>query len=363
MATLNDVSRYALAYVPLLLLPIAAVAIDAGLPALAAALFPLGFLFLLVPAIELLTGRDAANHAPTQTGIADTAMHAALTWLMVPAWLLLLGWALGVPAGKEMDLLSTLVWFTSLGVVGGVCAINTAHELIHKPGRLEPGLGGILLASVVYAGFKVEHVRGHHVHVSTPEDASSAQLGQTVYQFLPSALWKNARNAWRLEARRLHEAGLPAAHWRNELIAWYALSLCALAAAGLLHGWTGAAGFLLQAGVAAVTLEIINYIEHYGLERLQLASGRYERVTHQHSWNASEWLTNAMLFQLQRHADHHANPRRRYQVLQHLPTSPQLPTGYAGMFVLALFPPLWRRVVDPRVHAWRAASAARRSAA
>ena len=147
MATLNDVSRYALAYVPLLLLPIAAVAIDAGLPALAAALFPLGFLFLLVPAIELLTGRDAANHAPTQTGIADTAMHAALTWLMVPAWLLLLGWALGVPAGKEMDLLSTLVWFTSLGVVGGVCAINTAHELIHKPGRLEPGLGGILLAS------------------------------------------------------------------------------------------------------------------------------------------------------------------------------------------------------------------------
>ncbi|HSX61615.1 MAG TPA: alkane 1-monooxygenase [Tahibacter sp.] len=342
--------RYGLAFVPLTLLPLAAAGIHAGIPAALASAFPLLFLFVIVPIADTLIGTDRANVAPEQAAsLEDDRHYRWLTWLMVPIWLSHLAWALYVYATAPLGGAAAAMWIVSLGVVGGVSAINTAHELIHKTGRLEPGLGGLLLASVIYAGFKVEHVRGHHVHVSTPLDTSSARLGQSVYDFLPRALVGNAAHAWSLEAQRLRALNLPALHWRNELIAWYALSVLIGAAAFFALGWGGVIGFAIQGFVAAVTLEVINYIEHYGLERRMTDSGRYERVTHHHSWNAAQTLTNAMLFQLQRHADHHPNPRRRYQALRHHEDSPQLPGGYASMFVLALVPPIWRRVVDPRV--------------
>lgn len=354
MPSIRALAPFALAFVPLTLQPLGALAIAADAPPWAAALFPLAFLFVLVPLADALLGLDRGN--PPQAQAAALEQHLGfrlLTWLMLPAWLLHLGWSLHHVATAHLPLAAALAWIVSLGVVGGVAAINTAHELIHKSGRFEQGLGGLLLASVCYAGFKVEHVRGHHVHVSTPWDTSSARLGQSLYHFLPRALRGNAVRAWQLEAQRLRERSLPAWHWRNELLYWYGLSALAATLAGLAWGGLAALAFVLQGLMAGVTLEIINYVEHYGLERRVLGNGRYERVTHQHSWNASQWLTNCMLFQLQRHADHHAHPRRRYQALQHHDDSPQLPAGYAGMFVLALFPPLWRRVVDPRVAQWR----------
>lgn len=354
MSSTRPVAGFALAFVPLTLLPLAAVAIDRGIsPALAAA-FPLLFLFGAIPLADWLLGRDRDNAEHVHAAALERQFaFRLLTWLMLPAWLLHLAWAIGHAATTAMPPVAIVLWTISLGVVGGVAAINTAHELIHKSGRFEPLLGGLLLSSVIYAGFKVEHVRGHHVHVSTPRDTSSARLGQSLYHFLPRALIGNAKHAWQLEAQRLHERGLPAFHWRNELLWWYGLSAFMAIAFGVAAGGSAALIFLAQGLVAGITLEVINYVEHYGLERERLASGRYERVTHHHSWNASERLTNAMLFQLQRHADHHANPRRRFQALLHHEDSPQLPTGYAGMFVLALVPPLWRRVVDPIVYRWR----------
>jgi alkane 1-monooxygenase len=236
-------------------------------------------------------------------------------------------------------------------VVGGILAINTAHELIHKDSRLERAAGGMLLASVGYHGFKVEHLRGHHVHVATPEDASTARRGQSLWAFLPRALWRNTRAAWRLEALRLHGQGRPAWHWRNELLGWSAAWLVMAVA---FAAWLGAAGvvfFVLQGLLAAASLEVINYVEHYGLERRRGTDGRYERVAPVHSWNSDFALSNLLLFQLQRHSDHHAYPKRRYAVLRHWPQAPQLPGGYAAMFVLAFCPPLWRRLVHPRLDA------------
>jgi len=313
--------------------------------------FPLVFLFVLLPIADYLVGVDLANPADDAAAeqLEKDRWFRALTLACVPVHLGLLAWSGWWWVHADFGIAGSVGWLTSQGVIGGVLAINVAHELIHKSGRMEPLAGGILLASVGYGTFKIEHLRGHHVHVSTPLDASSARFGQNVYAFVLQAVPRNFANAWRLEAERLARRGLPWWHWRNELSWWTALT--GLFAAGFWI-WLGAAGlayFAAQSVGAFVSLEIINYIEHYGLERREIAPGRYERTTHLHSWNSNYLLTNRMLFQLQRHSDHHENARRRYQALRHFDASPQLPGGYAAMFALALLPPLWFAVVNPRV--------------
>ncbi len=326
-----------------------------------AAWFPLVVIFGLVPLLDLVIGRDRDNpDDAAQARELDARFgFRLLTWLCVPAWLALLAYCLLRFQILPLGPLGRAGWLLSTGVLGGVLAINVAHELIHKSGRLEPLLGGIALTSVGYFGFKIEHLRGHHVHVSTPADTSSADLGESVYPFVLRALWRNPREAWRLEAERLRRRRQGVFTWHNEMLRWSLLWLLMLAGAYALAGAVGALFFVGQGLVAAATLEVINYVEHYGLRRRREAGGQYERVTHLHSWNASQRLTNWLLFQLQRHSDHHAHARRRYQVLLHHDDSPQLPTGYAGMFVLALLPPLWHRIMDPRVHAFREKSPAR----
>ena len=326
---------------------------DTGLPDLMA-WYPVFWIFGLIPLLDYAVGRDTANpDEATETPVMQRQLYyRVLTLLALPIQVLLLAWAGWVFVHGDLGFWGRLGWLVSMGVVSGINAINIAHELIHRHGRLEPWAGGVLLSLVAYGGFKVEHVRGHHVHVSTPQDASSARYGQSLYAFLPHA-WKwNFLNAWRLEAERLQRRGLPALHWRNELIWWYGLSLVIAAVMTWAFGWLGLLFFAGQSFVAFTELEIINYVEHYGLHRRRQADGRFERTTHQHSWNSSYLVTNLFLFQLQRHSDHHAHPARRYQVLRHFDDSPQLPGGYAAMVVLALMPPLWRRVMDHRVEAY-----------
>ncbi|HEU4669139.1 MAG TPA: alkane 1-monooxygenase [Dyella sp.] len=326
-----------------------------GVPPDLAAWFPVLFIFGVVPWIDRACGVETGNwdDAAEARQLEDSAYFRTLTALVVPVWLGLLAWCTWQFARQPFGAAGQLGWLVSTGVIGGVLAINPAHELIHKSTRWEPLLGGVLLTSVGYPGFKVEHVRGHHLHVATPEDSSSARLGESVYAFVPRALWRNVRNAWRLEAKRLRSRGHSPWSARNEMLRWYALWLGFMAAFALAGGPHALGFFLLQGLIAAATLEVINYVEHYGLERRELAPGRYERVTHHHSWNAPQRYTNWLLFNLQRHSDHHAVARRRYQALRHHDDSPQLPAGYATMFVLALAPPLWRRLMDPRALACR----------
>jgi alkane 1-monooxygenase len=318
----------------------------------AMAWFPLLVLFVLLPAADALLGHDPVNVAPEhEAAVARSRWFVALTLLAVPVQAVLLAWSATWFAHAGLGLGGRIGWLLSQGVVGGILAINTAHELIHKDARIERAAGGLLLASVGYHGFKVEHLRGHHVHVGTPHDASTARRGQSLWDFLPRALVRNTRAAWTLEAARLRALGRPVLHWRNEMIAWTALWLAFATAFAFALGTAGVLFFLAQGLVAAASLETINYVEHYGLARAKLADGRYERVTAVHSWNSDFALSNLMLFQLQRHSDHHAFPKRRYAVLRHRAEAPQLPAGYAAMFVLAWCPPLWRRWVDPRIDA------------
>jgi len=236
----------------------------------------------------------------------------------------------------------------SLGAATGI-SINTAHELGHKTSRFERWLAKITLAPVAYGHFFVEHNRGHHVRVATAEDPASARYGESFWAFLPRTVIGSIRSAWNLEAARLARLGKSPWTWRNEVLHAWAMTAVVWGIAIALFGKVAIPFLLIQAAYGASLLEVVNYVEHYGLGRRKLPSGRYERCTPQHSWNSNHVVTNLFLYQLQRHADHHANPTRSYQALRHFDHAPQLPAGYATMILLAYVPPLWYRVMNPRV--------------
>ncbi|MCA8222866.1 alkane 1-monooxygenase [Burkholderia multivorans] len=236
----------------------------------------------------------------------------------------------------------------SLGAATGI-SINTAHELGHKTNRFERWLAKITLAPVAYGHFFVEHNRGHHVRVATAEDPASARYGESFWAFLPRTVVGSVRSAWRLERTRLARLGRSPWTWRNEVLHAWAMTVVVWGIAIAIGGAVVIPFLVIQAVYGASLLEVVNYVEHYGLGRRKLPNGRYERCTPQHSWNSNHVVTNLFLYQLQRHADHHANPTRSYQALRHFDDAPQLPAGYATMILLAYVPPLWYRVMNPRV--------------
>jgi alkane 1-monooxygenase len=312
--------------------------------------FPLLVIFGIVPVIDALIGLDPHNPSDdTLKALGEQRIFRWLTWAYVPLQVALIVYAAYVITHQSMSWLELTGFTLSLGTMTGALGITFAHELCHKPNRLEQALGKILLLTVCYMHFHIEHNQGHHVNVATPKDPATSRLGESFYRFYPRTVIGGFRGAWQLEARRLQRSGRPIWSVSNQVI-WFVLLPIAFALAlGALFGWPVVPFFFAQSVVAFTLLEIVNYLEHYGIERREIAPGRYERVTPIHSWNSNHRLTNGFLIMLQRHSDHHANPQRRYQTLRHFDESPQLPTGYAGMVVLALVPPLWFRVMNPRV--------------
>lgn len=291
-------------------------------------------------------GYDTSNVPETfEKSVAQQKFYRYLTYAHVYVQGIAIAWICWL-IGQGLAWYWWLFFTIAIGAAGGA-AIITAHELVHRPEKYENFLGGLMLSFVCYATFKVEHVRGHHVNVSTPEDASSARLGESLYRFLPRALIMNPYNGFRLEAKRLKQRGHKVISLHNELILWTLLSASYAVAAFLMASWAGLAFFLVQALIAIISLEMVNYIEHYGLERRKLPNGRYERVSPLHSWNASGRLQNAQMLNLMRHSDHHANPLRRYQILRHFEEAPQMPRGYQYMLNLCLFPKKWFALMDP----------------
>lgn len=290
--------------------------------------------FGVLPLVDHLVGEDLWNPSLEEESVlAGAAGYRAILALYALAHFALLAFAVAhAPTifGGERLMLAIAV-----GIVTGGIGITVAHELGHKRGAWEQTTAWWLLASAGYAHFRIEHNKGHHARVATPEDPATARLGESFWWFLPRTLWGGLASAWEFD--------------RGGVLRGLA-STAALFGLGWWAGGEAALGVLgVQAVVAFSLLEVVNYVEHYGLERARHPLAGWARVERYHSWNASHRLTNWILFNLQRHSHHHVDHARPYQTLRHLPESPQLPTGYAGMVLLALVPPLWRAVMDPRV--------------
>ena len=304
-----------------------------------------------LPLLDRVFGEDFSN--PPESAVAQLdgdVFYRVLVWAYVPVQVV------GTVLGAWMAVSQPLPWMGYVALVFTVGAINgvgigTAHELGHKKESLDRWLSKIALAPSVYGHFFVEHNRGHHKRVATPEDPASARLGESFWAFLPRSVAGSWQSAWALEQERLNKQGMNVWHPQNHNLQAWGMTLLLFGALVAWLGWVVLPFLLLQAVYAASMLEVVNYVEHYGLLRQKDASGRYVRCEPEHSWNSNHLVGNLLLYQLQRHSDHHAHPSRRYQALRHFETAPQLPAGYATMITVAYWPRLWFAWMDPRVMA------------
>jgi alkane 1-monooxygenase len=307
------------------------------------------WIFVIIPLLDTLAGTDASN--PPAWAVPQLESDRYYRWcvyLYIPLQLVGFLWGASVIAGGSLSPVSQLGLALSVGTVAGV-GINTAHELGHKRERVERRLSKVALAQSGYGHFYVEHNRGHHANVSTPEDPASARFGESFWVFLPRTVVGSLRSAWTLASGAQRRKDQRVWSLRNDVLNAWALSVVLFGVAIALFGPVVLPYVAVQAVFGFSLLEVVNYIEHYGLLRQRVANGRYERCRPEHSWNSNNIVSNLVLYHLERHSDHHANPTRRYQSLRHFDEAPQLPSGYALMIGLAYFPPLWRRVMDHRV--------------
>jgi alkane 1-monooxygenase len=305
--------------------------------------------FGLFPLLDMAIGLDPTNPPDSVLKFLEQDRYYRwCTYVFIPIQYAGLVFACWMWSSGDLTLIENIGLALTMAVVGGI-AINTAHELGHKRASSEKWLSRVALAQTGYGHFFIEHNRGHHVKVATPEDPASSRLGEGFWAFLPRTVVGSLRSAWGIETARLDR--LEKSHWsiHNDVLSAWAMTIVLFAGLAVVFGPVVLPYLLVQAVIGFSLLEVVNYLEHYGLRRQKREDGRYERCMPEHSWNSNNVASNVLLYHLQRHSDHHANPTRRYQALRHVEEAPQLPTGYAGMIVLAWFPPLWRRVMDPRL--------------
>ncbi len=318
-------------------------------------LLPVAYGWWAFTLIDFVTGLDTSNPDP-EAPLADLAWYRLITLIWFPVQIgVIYGtiWWLGAHGGHNFW--EDLGVMFGVGVMSGVIGIVYAHELMHQKPRIERWLADLLLASVLYSHFRSEHLLVHHRYVGTPRDPVTARYNESFVSYFWRVLRNCPPSAFRAEAAMLARKGLPWWHRSNPFWRYAALQLAMLGTSYVLAGPWGLALFIWQGFVAFWQLELTNYIEHYGLTRRHLGEGKYEPVQPHHSWNAAHKASNWLMINLQRHSNHHTRPNRRFPLLQTYSEAeaPQLPFGYPALTTLAMFPPLFRRYMNPKVRAWR----------
>lgn len=309
------------------------------------------FSYAMIPAMEFLFNSDQSNlEEQLSNSLVNDRKYDYLLYAMVPVLYGVLSFYLWTITHRTLTTLEYTGMTISMGINCGVLGINVAHELGHRKSKFDQFMAKLLLLSSLYLHFIIEHNRGHHKYVSTPQDPASARKGETVHVFWFRSIVMAYISAWKIEGQRLKKLGQKAFSLKNEMLQFQLLQITFIAVIYLVFGWWGMIGFLSAALIGIFQLETVNYIEHYGLSRKEISEGRYERVQPWHSWNSNHVVGRLMLFELSRHSDHHYLASKKYQVLDHHEGSPQMPTGYPGMMVLSLIPPLWFNVMHKKLN-------------
>lgn len=309
------------------------------------------FAFGLIPALEFFLKGNTINLSEEEEKVVRKQFYYDfLLYLIVPiqyGLLFIYLWRV-----SHVD----LTWYEFIGltwamsIACGVLGINVGHELGHRTKKFEQFLSKSLLLTSLYMHFYIEHNRGHHKNIATNLDPATSRLNEPVYTFFFRSVKDSWLDAWKLEAHRLTKTKQN--FWNpihNEMLRYQLIQIAFCVLIFVAFGWIGLLGFVLAATGGFLLLETVNYIEHYGLQRKEISPGRFEKVKPHHSWNSNHELGRILLFELTRHSDHHYNAGRKYQILRHFDKAPQMPTGYPGMMLIAMFPPLWFKIMNPLV--------------
>jgi alkane 1-monooxygenase len=310
---------------------------------------PLFLMFVMGPTFDWVFGEDE-NNPPEEIvpQLEEDRYYRTLTYITVPLhFISFFGCAIWVGT-QDVSLAGFLALTIALGFADGF-AINTGHELGHKRTKIETWLAKIVLAVPAYGHFWIEHNRGHHRDVATPEDPASARMGESIYKFAKREIPGAFQRAWMIEHERLCRKNTPVWSFSNEVLQSYLITIVMQIGLIAAFGWIMLPFLIIHNFFSWWVLTSANYIEHYGLLRSKQPDGKYERCQPHHSWNANHKYSNLLLFHLQRHSDHHANPTRRYQSLRHFEDLPSLPIGYYGMYIIAYIPWLWFKILDEKL--------------
>jgi alkane 1-monooxygenase len=311
---------------------------------------PMLYAWVLLPLAELFIDADAKNMSAAEEDLAKkNRIYDYMLYIIVILQFVILYKFLSTIQQPHLQWweITGRVW--SMGLLCGTFGINVGHELGHRINKFEQALAKTLLLTSLYMHFFIEHNKGHHKNVATPQDPSSARINEPIYTFFFRTIIFSYLSAWKIANDDMRKKGLSIFNIKNEMVQAHFIQLLFLVVILFAFSWPVTLYFLCAAAIGILLLETVNYIEHYGLQRKQIAEGKYERALPEHSWNSNHIFGRLMLFELSRHSDHHYLASRKYQVLQHHDDAPQLPTGYPGSMILALIPPAWFYVMNRKI--------------
>lgn len=311
---------------------------------------PLIYAFVLLPILELIIGERTAFYSELQKEVMrKERAYDVLLYLMVPIqWFSLIWFIVGISI-ESLETYEIVGRTSAMGLLCGVIGVNVAHELGHRQPAFDRFMARCLLASTSFLHFYIEHNRGHHRNVGTDNDPASAKRGEGLYTFWLRTVRDSFFSAWRIAANEQQRKKQSVWSLSNEMIQYLLIEIGIILSITFFAGWLAGILFIICSLIGILLLEGINYIEHYGLRRTKVSEFRFEDVQPEHSWNSNHVISRLVLFELTRHSDHHMFPQKKYQVLDNPREYRQLPTGYAGMLILSLIPPLWRKIMDPRI--------------
>lgn len=308
--------------------------------------FPVIWAYAIIPLWELFVKPDPANlEAAEEEMVKNDPVYDYILYATVPLHYASLIYFLYSFQQTGLGWVEYTGRILSMGLLCGVFGINVAHELGHRVKRFEQTLAKLMLLTAQYMHFFIEHNKGHHKRVATHEDPASARLNESLFAFYVRSIIYSYFSAWEIQLKELRKAGKPFFSRQNQMLLFAFSQGAFVATIFFFFGWIAGLCYLAAAGFGIGLLEAVNYIEHYGLSRKEIAPGKYERAMPVHSWNSDHIIGRVSLFELSRHSDHHYLASRKYQVLRHHDDSPQMPTGYPGMIILAHLPPIFFRVM------------------
>ena len=306
-------------------------------------------LFGFIPFLELFTKGSTKNLSEVEESLAkNERIYDWIIYGLVPLQYIILMYFLFQVSNQQQPLYVKLGLTIAFGISCGILGINAAHELGHRSTWYEQLMSKMLLLTTLYLHFYIEHNRGHHKHVATDHDPASSKKGESVYAFYFRSIWGSWKSAWQLEIVKLKRKKLSFWSIQNEMLIFQILQVLLVVFIAIFFGIKTLLFFLIGAALGILLLETVNYIEHYGLRR-KSNGDKFERTLPIHSWNSNHPIGRLFLLELTRHSDHHYMASRKYQILRHFNESPQMPTGYPGMMLLSLFPPLWFYVMNKRM--------------